>query len=76
MIMPPPVGKPLSPADVRAVFLNIDQLATGAEEMAVAFEKAMGQEEGGPGVTSKAGEGGSDKLGEVFTTLVSDLHVD
>lgn len=67
--MPPPVGKPLSPADVKAVFLNIDQLASGAEEMARAFEAAMGEEEAGPG-SAREGESGSDKLGEVFTTLV------
>ena len=69
--MGPPVGKPLSPSDVRAVFLNIDSLAKGAEEMAKGFEDAVGGEEVGPGSVARAGEGGTDRLGEVFVTLVS-----
>lgn len=68
--MPPPVGKPLSPADVKVVFMNLDQLAAAAEELALAFEQSMGDE---PEKVEKGkeGENGSDKLGEVFTNLVS-----
>jgi len=67
--MAPPVGKPLSPADVRTVFLNLDQLAMAAEEMANAMDKALG-EEGGQSKTGRDGESGSDRLGEVFVTMV------
>lgn len=69
--MAPPVGKPLSPSDIRAIFLNIDSLARGAEEMAKAFEGAVGGEEPGPGSVVREGEGGTDRLGEVFVALVS-----
>jgi hypothetical protein len=55
------------------VFLNIDQLAHGAEEMASAFEMAMGEEENGPGAAQREGEAGSDRLGEVFMSLVSSI---
>jgi hypothetical protein len=70
-MMGPPVGKPLSPADARTVFLNLEQLAAGAEEMARGFEGAMGEEEAGPGPVAREGEGGTDRLGEVFMNLVS-----
>jgi hypothetical protein len=69
--MGPPTGKPLSPADLRAVFLNIDQIAQAAEELATAFEAAMGEEEDGPGSTPRNGEGGTDRLGEAFSQAVS-----
>lgn len=69
--MAPPVGKPLAPSDVRTVFLNIDSLAKGAEEMAIGFENAVGEEKTGPGFTGREGEGGTDRLGEVFIALVS-----
>ena len=68
-VMGPPVGKPLSPADLRSVFLNLEQLAGLAEELAVAFGKAIGDDrDSAPG---KEGETGSDRLGEVFASLVS-----
>lgn len=72
-MMAPPVGKPLSPADARTVFLNLEQLAAGAEEMARGFEGAMGEEEVGPGFVAREGEAGSDRLGEVFMSLVSGV---
>jgi len=68
--MPPPVGKPLSPVDTKNVFLNIDQLAAIADELATAFEGAMGVEENGPGAIAREGEAGTDRIGDVFTTLV------
>lgn len=66
--MAPPVGKALSPADVRTVFLNLDQLAMAAEEMANTMDKAMGDE--GQVKVGRDGESGSDRLGEVFVTMV------
>lgn len=67
--MGPPVGKPLSPADVRNVFLNLDQLAGASEEMANAMEAAMGDIT--PPRVGRDGETGNDRLGEVFVNLVS-----
>jgi hypothetical protein len=67
--MAPPVGRALSPVDIRTVFLNLDQLAMAAEEMANAMDKALG-EESGQGKLGRDGESGSDRLGEVFVTLV------
>ena len=59
--------------DTRSVFLNIDQLAAVTDELATAFRGAMGEEEEtSPGVASREGEGGTDRLGEVFISLVSD----
>ncbi|WVQ86210.1 hypothetical protein IAT38_008378 [Cryptococcus sp. DSM 104549] len=72
--MGPPVGKPLSPADMKAVFLNLDQLAAIADELATAFERACGEEEVGIGAMAREGEAGSDHLGEVFTTMVPRLR--
>jgi hypothetical protein len=65
------VGKPLSPADVKTVFLNLEQLAAVADDLAAGFEKAMGEDTIGPGATARQGEGGTDTLGQVFTSLVS-----
>ena len=67
--MGPPVGKPLSPADARTVFLNLDQLAAAAEEMANAMEKVMGEDSSQVKV-GRDGESGSDRLGEIFVTMV------
>ena len=64
------VGKALASADARLIFGNIDHLAVGAEEMALAFESAMGAEDLGPGATPREREGGSDSLGKMFTSLV------
>jgi hypothetical protein len=66
--MAPPVGKALSPADVRTVFLNLDQLAMAAEEMANAMDTALGED--GLAKVGRDGESGSDRLGEVFVTMV------
>lgn len=64
--MSPPVGKPLSPADVKVIFLNLDQLAAVAEELAMKFEEAVGEEE----EEGRDGEGGNDRMGEVFVSMV------
>ncbi|WRT70949.1 uncharacterized protein IL334_007948 [Kwoniella shivajii] len=63
--MPPPVGKPLSPADLKTIFLNLDQLASASEELATAFERAMGEE----GVMGRDGEAGGDTFGHVFVSI-------
>ena len=67
--MPPPIGKPLSPADMKSVFLNLDQMAVAAEDLASAFEKMIG-EEGAGGGNARVGESGSDRLGEAFLSMV------
>ncbi|KIR31405.1 hypothetical protein I352_06298 [Cryptococcus deuterogattii MMRL2647] len=68
--MSPPVGKPLSPADVKVIFLNLDQLAAVAEELAMKFEEAVGEEE----EEGRDGEGGNDRMGEVFVSMVPKLQ--
>ncbi|KAK8850760.1 hypothetical protein IAR55_004680 [Kwoniella newhampshirensis] len=76
-MMPPPVGKPLSPVDMKTVFLNIDQLAGVADELASAFEKAKGDEETGPGAIARDGEAGTDRLGHTFVTMcTTPVHPD
>ena len=66
-----PIGLPLSPADTKSVFLNLEQLATMADDLATAFEGAMGEDEAAADTALREGEGGNDKLGEVFMLLVS-----
>ncbi len=66
-----PVGKALSSVDTKNVFLNLDQLATAADELATALEGALGEDDNGPGAVPREGEGGSDRLGDVFSSLVS-----
>lgn len=48
------------------VFLNLDQLAAVAEELATKFEEAVGEEE----EEGRDGEGGSDRMGQVFVSMV------
>lgn len=75
--MAPPVGKPISTADIRTVFLNIDQLAAAAEDLAQEFERAIGGDESaanGAGVSPREGEVGSDRLGEVFVAHLARLR--
>ncbi|WWD20923.1 hypothetical protein CI109_105401 [Kwoniella shandongensis] len=67
--MPPPVGRPISPADMKTVFMNIDQLASVSDELATAFEKAMGDEETGLSAIARDGEAGTDRLGQTFVTM-------
>lgn len=62
----------MSPADIRTVFLNLDQLAMAAEEMANAMDRALSEGSGQPKV-GRDGESGTDKLGETFVTMVSPL---
>ncbi|WVR08816.1 hypothetical protein IAU60_005874 [Kwoniella sp. DSM 27419] len=64
--MAPPVGKPLSPSDVKAVFLNLDLLAGAADDLASAFEQAMEQ-----GSIAREADQGGDRLGRVFVEMVS-----
>lgn len=71
--MAPPIGKALSPADVRTVFLNLDQLAMAAEEMANAMDRALGDEAATPPL-GRDGESGSDRLGETFSIMVRLTH--
>lgn len=58
-------GKALSPADIKAVFLNLAELAGIADELASGFEGAIGEDGSG-----REGESGTDRLGEVFSNLV------
>ncbi|WVQ95442.1 hypothetical protein IAU59_002539 [Kwoniella sp. CBS 9459] len=62
--MGPPVGKPLSPADLKAVFLNLDQLANAADDLATAFEQATGEQQMG-----REGDDGGDRLGHAFVKM-------
>ncbi|WVQ72720.1 hypothetical protein IAR50_002280 [Cryptococcus sp. DSM 104548] len=74
-MMAPPVGKPLSPADIKAVFLNLDHLAAVADELATRFEEALGEEdEKEEGGGKREGERGSDRLGQVFVAMVPKLR--
>lgn len=66
-----PGAKPLSAADLKNVFLNIEQLASAADELASEFEKAVGEEDANAGPAAREGDAGTDRMGEVFTCLVS-----
>ncbi|WVF67794.1 hypothetical protein IAT40_002555 [Kwoniella sp. CBS 6097] len=65
-LMGPPVGKPLSPADLKAVFLNLDLLANAADDLATAFEQAMGEHQMG-----REGDDGADRLGHAFVKMAA-----
>lgn len=68
-IMNPQSGKPLSSWDIKAVFLNINELAYISDELAKEFDQAIGDadsDSGTPGVDSVG-----DRLGEVFMKMVS-----
>ncbi|KAK4689656.1 hypothetical protein P7C73_g456, partial [Tremellales sp. Uapishka_1] len=71
---PPAGGKPLAQMDVKAVFLNLEQLASFSEDLATELEKAMGEEEAGPGAVSRDGEAGTDRIGEVFVSVLPRLQ--
>lgn len=53
---------PLSAGDARAVFLNVEAIATLAEEFASVLEKMAAQPQG------------EDMMGEAFLTMVRNLH--
>ncbi|WWD07212.1 hypothetical protein V865_005309 [Kwoniella europaea PYCC6329] len=72
--MAPPVGKPLSPADLKTVFLNLDQLASAADELATAFEQAMGEEDTGLAAMVRDGEAGNDRLGQAFVSMIPRIR--
>lgn len=57
----PIIQCPLSPADIRAVFLNLESVATLAHEFASLLETAC---------SPAAEEAGSDMIGEIFLTMV------
>jgi len=57
----PTIRSPLSPADVRAVFLNLEAVAALAHEFASLLEAAC---------TPAAEEAGKDMIGEIFLTMV------
>lgn len=68
-IMNPQSGKPLSSWDIKAVFLNINELAYISDELAREFDQAigdMGSDAGTPG-----GDSVTDRLGEIFMRHVS-----
>lgn len=67
-----PPGRSLSPADIRTVFINIAQLAQLSSELATQFENAIGSPE--DEATSPGGEGGSDRVGEVFSRSLHRLR--
>lgn len=58
---------PLSPADIRAVFLNLESVAALAHEFATLLEQA-----GSPA----SEEAGKDMIGEIFLTMVSPSSSD
>ena len=61
-------AKPLLPNDIKAVFLNLEQLAILSEELANGFEAAMKDDAASIG---REGDVGEDRLGQVFADLVS-----
>lgn len=68
-----PGARPLSVTDLKNVFLNIEQLASAADELAGEFEKAVGEDDANAGPGTREGDAGTDRMGEVFTSLVSNL---
>ncbi|OCF78769.1 hypothetical protein I204_00713 [Kwoniella mangroviensis CBS 8886] len=72
--MAPPVGKPLSPADLKTVFLNLDQLASAADELATVFEQAMGEDDTGLAAMMRDDEAGNDRLGQAFVSMIPRIR--
>lgn len=71
------VSDALSPLDTRAIFINLEELATFADELATAFEKALGDATGAEPILKEGQEDlVTDRLGEVFLTVVSTCRVD
>lgn len=67
----------LSPADVKAIFLNIEQLAAFSSQLATSFENALEDASGSkPSITENGvtDEVVMDKLGAVFQAAVSVSH--
>lgn len=67
-----PPGRPLTAQDIKTVFINIAQLAQISEELATLFENALGSVE--DEAASPGGEGGSDRIGEVFSRILHRLR--
>ena len=61
----------LSPSDVRTIFMNLEQLAAFADELAITFERALGDASGSETIVKEGQEDTtSDRLGEVFLNVV------
>jgi hypothetical protein len=68
------VSDALSPSDVRTVFMNLEQLASFVDELATAFERALGDASGAEPILKGGQEDvTTDRLGEVFLSVVSML---
>ncbi|WVN86058.1 uncharacterized protein L203_101216 [Cryptococcus depauperatus CBS 7841] len=68
--MLPPTGKPLSSGDIKTIFLNLEQLASLAEELANKFENALGD----VGQFEEIGKQQSDRVGEVFLEMLPKIR--
>ncbi|GMK56744.1 hypothetical protein CspeluHIS016_0305840 [Cutaneotrichosporon spelunceum] len=64
--------RPLSQADIKAVFLNISALAAVSDALATGFEAALGN--GDDESPTPGGEGASDRLGEAFLKALPGLR--
>jgi hypothetical protein len=65
------VSDPLSPSDIRTVFMNLEQLAAFADELATMFERAMGDASGAEPILKEGYDDTvTDRLGEVFISIV------
>ena len=61
----------LSPSDVRTIFMNLEQLAAFADDLAITFERALGDASGSETIMKEGQEDlTSDRLGEVFLNVV------
>jgi hypothetical protein len=66
------VSEVISPSDTRTLFINLEQMAAFADELATAFEKALGDATGAEPILKEGQEDLiSDRLGEVFVSVVS-----
>ena len=66
------VSEALSPSDTRTLFINLEQLAAFADELATSFERALGDATGAEPVLKEGQEDLiTDRLGEVFLSVVS-----
>lgn len=64
--------RPLSPADVKTIFLNIGTMAAVSDTLATELEAALGNPE--DEYSTPGGEGGSDRLGEAFLKSLPRLR--
>lgn len=66
-------GSPPSALDIKAIFLNLEQLAAFADELATAFEQAAGDGSGREPVTVGQDAEETDSLGAVFLDAVPKM---